>query len=127
MIILFVNCSLFPFIEWILSGLKTYETRNRNTLKSLINKKVYLAATGKGKRPIVYGYCIITDVIKVTNKRTYNRYRKQTKIEKASRFDWQSDTKQKYLYKLENVSRCSPFPLPDNVKRHGRIYCEVID
>ena len=126
MIILYINCKLFPFVELILSGLKTIETRNRNTLKSLIGKQVYIATTGKGKKPIVYGHCIISGCTVVTDKVTYNRYRKQTQIEKGSCYDFTSETKQKVLYHLDSVKRCTPFTVPDNVIRHGRIYCETI-
>lgn len=123
MIFLFINCSVFPFIAWILSGLKTYETRNRNTLKSLIGKTVYLTQTGKCKKPIVYGSCTITDCIIVKDKKTYNKYRKQAMIKPGSCYDFiVGSTKQKVLYRLGNVQRCKPFPMPDNVVRHGRIY-----
>lgn len=126
MIILYINCKLFPFVEWILYGLKAYETRNHNTLKNLVGKQVYLAATGKGKRPVIYGSCTITGSITVTDKRTYNRYRNQTCIEKGSCYDFTGSTKQKVLYRLDNVQRCKPFPIPENVVRHGRIYCETV-
>ena len=123
MIYLFINCNMFPFISWILSGLKVYETRNRNTLKSIIGKTVYLTQTGKGKRPIIYGYCTITEFIIINDKKTYNKYRKQTCIKKGSCYDFIiGSTKQKVLYRLENVQACKPFPMPENVIRHGRIY-----
>ena len=126
MIILYINCSLFPFIELILSGRKIYETRNRNTLKSLIGKTVFLAQTGTGKRPVIYGSCTISGLETIKDKRTYNKYRKYTCIEKGSCFDWKSSTKQKVLYHLDNVQRCKPFTIPENVIRHGRIYCETV-
>ena len=126
MIILFINCKLFPFVQWIISGLKTYETRNKNTLQSLIGRTVYLAETGKGKTPIIRCKCDITSVITVTDNTTYNRYRKYTRIKKGSVFDWNKATVKKCLYKLDNVQRCTPFELPCNVVRHGRIYCETV-
>jgi hypothetical protein len=125
--IVFINCSLFPFISWIISGLKVYETRNRNTLKQLIGKTVYLAETGKHKKPVVYCSCIIGDPIIVTDKRTYNRYRKQTHIVKGSIFDFTRGTKQKVLYPLLNVQPVEkPFPMPENIIRYGRTYSELI-
>ena len=126
MIILYINCKLFPFVAWILDGLKTYETRNRNTLKSLIGKTVYLAETGKGKRPVIYGSCTITGSVTITDKATYNRYRKQTCIKKGCQYDFTKVTKQKILYRLDNVQRCTPFLIPENIVRHGRVYAEVI-
>ena len=65
MYIVFINCDLFPFISWIISGKKLFETRNRNTLKSLIGKTVFLAETGKGKRPVIR--CIATIESKLSN------------------------------------------------------------
>ena len=126
MIIIYINCALFPFISWIIKGLKTYETRNRNTLKRFIGKTVYLAETGKGKRPIIRCSCLISGSVTITSKATYNALRKQTRIKKGSYFDWKDDTRQKILYKLENVQPCKPFPIPDNAIRHGYTWCEII-
>lgn len=126
MIVIFVNCSLFPFITWIIKGLKTYETRNKNTLKGFIGKTVYLAETGKHKKPVIRCCCNITELITITDKATYNKYRKYTKIKKGSCFDFiPGKTKKKCLYKLENVKACIPFELPENAERHGRIYAII--
>lgn len=126
MIILYINCSLFPFIDWIMKGLKVYETRNRNMLKSLVGKTVYIAETGKHKKPIIRCIAAITDCVKVESIKDYNRYRKYTRVKKGSCFDFTRETKQKYLYKLENVKACKPFEMPENVIRHGRVYAELI-
>ena len=126
MIIIYVNCALFPFVSWIISGLKTYETRNRNTLKRFIGKQVYLAETGKGKRPVVRCCCTIMDPVIVTDKKSYNRYRKQAMIEKGSIYDFTSSTKRKVLYPLSNVKAVKPFVVPDNAIRHGYTWCEII-
>ena len=125
MFVIYINCSLFPFITWIISGLKRFETRNRKTLKAFIGKTVYLAETGKYKRPVIRCTCTISEQITVTDKRTYNAMRKYTKIIKGSCFDWNSTTKQKILYRLDNVKACNPFPLPDNAIRKGRIYAII--
>ena len=126
MTIVYLNCKLFPFIAWIISGLKTYETRNRNTLKCLVGKTVYLAETGKNKQPIIRRKCIISDPVIVTDRKIYNTYRNKTRIKKGSCYDFNSSTKQKVLYPLLNVQAVKPFHIPDNVIRHGRIYCETI-
>lgn len=127
MIIVFINSKLFPFVQWIIAGLKLYETRNRNTLKNLIGKTVYLAETGKGKRPIVKCSCVIQDPIIVESKREYNKLRKQTMVKPGSVYDFSNTTKRKYLYKLDNVKPCKPFAMPDNAVYHGRIYATVND
>lgn len=127
MIIVYINCALFPFIDLIIKGLKLYETRNRNTLKSLIGKTIYIAETGKGKRPIIRCRCVITECLTITDRKTYNQYRQWTRVEKGSCFDFiPGQTKKKVLYKLENVQACKPFPVPENVIKHGRTYCEMI-
>lgn len=92
MIILFINCKLFPFVDLIIKGLKTYETRNRNTLKALLGKRVFIAETGKGKKPVVRCCCTIAGMVTVTDRKTYNRYRKFAQIEKKSTYDWNSKT-----------------------------------
>ena len=126
MIIIYINCALFPFVDLIIKGLKLYETRNRNTLKRFIGKAIYLAETGKGKRPIVRCCCTITDIITITDKATYNSYRKLTRIKPGSCYDFNSDTKKKVLYRLDNVQQCTPFPVPGNAIRHGRTWCEIV-
>ena len=122
--IVYINCSVFPFVDLIIANKKVYETRNRNTLKSLIGQEIYLAETGKGKAT-VKAKCTITDLVTVTDKATYNRYRKETQVAKGSVFDFCSSTKAKYLYRLDNVQPVEPFPVPDNTVKHGRVYATV--
>lgn len=126
MIVLYINCKLFPFVTWIIEGLKVYETRNRNMLKSLVGQTLYIAETGKHKRPIIRCVATITDVLKIESAKEYNRLRKYTKVKKGSIYDFTRETKQKYLYKLENVKACEPFEMPENVIRHGRVCAEII-
>lgn len=120
MVIVYINCKLFPFVSWIISGLKLYETRNKNTLKSIIGKQVYIAKTGKGKT-IVKCTAVIDSVLRIRTCTEYNKYRNSTCIKKGSCFDWNSETKQKYLYKLTNVKPCQEFtPVPEKLEKHGR-------
>ena len=122
MSIVFINCSLFPFISWIISGLKVYETRNRNTLKQLIGKTVYLAETGKHKKPVVRCMATIDSVIIVQDLKTYNSHRKQTKVIKGSVYDF-IPGKKKYLYRLANVQPVAAFEPPEGI-RHGFTWME---
>ena len=126
MIVLFINCKLFPFVSWIIAGIKLYETRNRNTLKKFIGKSVYVAETGKHKKPLIRCIVTIDSVIRINTRKDYNRYRKQTKVKKGSLYDFTRKTKCKYLYKLVNVQAVKEFCLPDNAKRYGYTYA-VID
>jgi len=125
MIIIYINCSLFPFISWIISGRKLYETRNKNTLKRFIGKRVYLAETGKGKAPVIRCSVVITELKTITTKTEYNTMRKAAMIKKGSCFDWNAKTLKKCFYKLENIQACKPFPMPENAVRHGRIYATL--
>jgi len=126
MIVLFINCKLFPFVAWIIKGLKLYETRNKNTLKRLIGKTVYIAETGKYKRPLIRCIATIDSVLRIDNRKDYDKYRKQTKVKKGSVYDFTRETKYKYLYRLSNVQPVKEFFLPDNSVYHGRI-CATID
>jgi hypothetical protein len=124
MIVLFINCKLFPFISWIIAGIKVFETRNRNTLKSIIGKRVFIAETGKYKRPLIRCAACFDNPVIVDNRKDFNRYRKQTKIKKGSCFDFIPGRK-KYLYPVCNVQQVNPFFLPDNAVYHGRVYATI--
>ena len=121
--IVFINCRKYAFINWIMAGAKIYETRNKNTLKSLIGKRVYIAETGKGKRPIIKCIATIDSVLIIDNFEDYNNLRDETMIEKNSVFDWKQETKRKYLYKLSNIEKISAF-IPKEGKRHGFVWME---
>ena len=123
--VVYINCKLFPFVAWILAGKKIYETRNRNTLKNLIGKRVYIAMTGKGKA-VILCMATIESCIVVDNKKQYNAMRKYTRIVKGSVFDWQQGTKKKYLYRLVNVVPVPAFPVPADCVKHGRTWAEFI-
>ena len=125
MIVIFINCSLFPFIDWIIKGWKLFETRNRNTLKSFIGKTVYFAETGKHKKPVVRCSCLISSVTIITDKKAYNGLRRYTRIKSGSLYDLKPETVKKCLYRLENVKPCKPFELPDNAIRKCRVYAIV--
>ena len=124
MIIVYINCKLFPFVDLIIALQKVFETRNRNTLKKLIGKTVYIAETGKHKKPLVRCSCIIGNPLVITDKKTYNQYRKQTKVKKGSVYDF-IPGKKKYLYPLCDVKEIEPFPIPENIVRYGRTYAII--
>ena len=122
--IVFINCSVFPFVLWILSGLKLFETRNRDTLKKLVGRRVMLAETGKGKKPIVKCIATIDYVIRIDNYKQWKKYRKQCRIVPGSAFDWaKGKTKYKYLYHLTDIEKIPEFNPPEGF-RHGRVWME---
>ena len=94
--IVFINCDLFPFVDWIIDGLKIYETRNRNTLKSLIGQVVMIAETHKGKKPIVRCMAYIDSMEKV-NVKQFDSMRNDTRIVPGSVYDLTDTNKTKCL------------------------------
>ena len=121
--IVFINCSRFPFIAWIMQHLKLYETRTRNTLGSLIGQRVYLAETGKG-HPVIRCSAVISSVIECRSQWAWiHWYRHCSKIKPGSQYDWKPETKVKWLYELTDVQEVAPFTPPKDV-RHGRVWME---
>ena len=121
--IVFINCKEQPFIDQILAGDKRYETRNRNTLGSLIGQRVFLAETGHGRRPFVRAVCTISDMWYVCSREAWDWYKPNTCIKDGSKYDWQENSKTKWLYTLCHVSPVAPFYAPEGV-RHGRVWME---
>ena len=121
--IVFINCDLFPFVSWIAKRKKIFETRNRNTLKSLIGQRVYIAETGKCKRPVVRCIATLKSVSIIDNFAEYDKLRNKTMIETGSAYDWKPETRRKYLYKLSSVETVSAFIPADGI-RHGFTWME---
>lgn len=120
--IIFINCDLFPFVDWIISGLKIYETRNRNTLKAFIGQVVLIAETHKGKRPIVRCVAYIDSMEKVNIER-FNALREKTMVFPGSAYDLTDSSKTKCLYRLSYVYPIPCFIPPEDV-RHGYTWME---
>ena len=121
--VIFINCKEFPFVQQIMNGTKTYETRNRNTLKRFIGEHVLIAETGNGA-PIIRCSATIWGTVEVFTRSAWLYYMPYTEIPNGSRYDWQPGTKKKVLYRLENVQRIKPFELNAFSRRHGRVWAE---
>lgn len=126
--VLFINCSAEQFVDWIIGGLKTYETRTRNTLKTLLSwalgRRILIAETGHG-RPLVRCSAVIDQVVAVRSREEWEDYLQFTWIPVGSRYDWTPDTKVKWLYHLTDVRPIAePFHLPADALRHGRVWAE---
>lgn len=119
---IFINDRHARFTEMILDEAKLYETRTRRTLHRLVGQRVAIIRTGKGPAQIV-GYATITGCIECNSLHDYEPYRNQCKLA-GTPFEWHSDTVHKYLYRIESIERCDPYPVPDDVIRHGRTYVE---
>ena len=126
--VLFVNCEREPFVDWMMCHLKQYETRTRNTLKSLLSwalgRRILIAETGHGA-PLVRCSAVIDQVVAVYDQATWEDYLEQTWIPVGSKYDWKPTTKVKYLYHLKDVHPVgTPFLLPSTCRRHGRVWAE---
>lgn len=126
--VLFINCLHERFVDWIIGGLKEYETRTRNTLKSFLDtylgQRILIAETGRG-RPLVRCSAVIDQVVAVYDRATWEDYLEQTWIPVGSKYDWKPSTKVKYLYHLKDVHPIAePFRLPQGSRRHGRVWAE---
>ena len=119
---IFINCAAAPFIDDIIDGRKTYETRTRDTLRQFVGRRVLLAETGNG-RPVVRCSAVITCAVPVDDRATWRKMRRSTRVPSGSRYDWQPGTRRKWLYGLSGVVACWPFVAPEGV-RHGRVWME---
>lgn len=128
--VLFINCRRYRFIDWIISGLKEYETRTRNTLKKLLDtylgQRILIAETGRGN-PLVRCSAVIDQVVAIHDRTTWEDYLGQTWVPVDSDYDWKPTTKVKYLYHLIDVHPIAkPFRLPRSARRHGRVWAEYV-
>lgn len=108
-----INCKDIDFVQMILDGVKTVETRNTNSLKSLVGQRIGLVRTGCGKAMLM-GYATIVKVI-VYDTETFRSDFKRHRVPQNSEYDIQLV---KYGYILENVEKC----LPSAVQSKGIVY-----
>lgn len=116
---IFINDHSFPYTQEILLQHKTIETRTRNTLKKLIGKRVAIIRTGKGK-PQIVGYVTIAKAA-FCPADLFDSFRNKTLIPCGDPYDSKAG---KWFYYLENAEKCTPYPIPENAVRHGRVWVE---
>ena len=123
--VVFINCRKHPFCDSILYGFKTFETRTRNTLGCLVGKNCLFCETGTKKQPVSRFYATIDYVIRVDSKEQFEQYRKQCDIMPGSDYDWNNDTKVKYLYHLTDITGEDEYHMTFSKEhRHGRTWAE---
>jgi hypothetical protein len=81
-----INDKVHDFTGQILRGEKTIETRNTNSLKSYIGKRVGIIRTGKGKAYLV-GYCSVGEPKVYRNEVEFRKDYSKHLVEKGSKFD----------------------------------------
>ena len=121
--VIFINCQVEPFVQDIMDYLKQYETRNRNTLGRFLGERILIAETGHGS-PLVKCIATIDEIISLTTKEDWDEYLEVTYVPVGSKYDWQQDTKKKWLYHLTDIRPVKPFRLPKDCPRHGRVSAE---
>ena len=125
--VIFINTTSAPFVDDIIDGRKTYETRTRNTLKSLLTwalgERILIAETGHGD-PVVRCSAVIDHFGAVYTEERWNDLRNVHRVPVGSEYDWKPDTKVKWLYHLTDVKTLAPFILPKDCPRHGRVWAE---
>lgn len=123
--VIFINCKDEPFVDAIIDGRKVYETRNRNSLRSLLfwalGQRILIAETGHGD-PVVKCSAVIDHFGSVYTEERWDSLRKVHCVPKDSKYDWKPDTKVKWLYHLSDVRPVEPF-IPVGI-RHGRVWME---
>jgi len=119
---IFINDSEFPYSAFILNGFKTYETRNRQTLRHLRGERVAVIRTGRG-RTMVIGEVTIGGAT-VVGHDDFLRWISRTYVFPDSKF-YPKPGEKKYCYRMLSPEWYPvPYPLPENVTRHGRVWCE---
>lgn len=104
-----INDKYTPYTELILCGMKDVETRNRNTLKSLVGQRVGIIRTGKGKAMLV-GYVTIDHVIKYETEAEFRADYNRHCVLGGSKYDIKKGGV-KYGYVLTDIERCDPTPV----------------
>lgn len=99
-----INDKHQPFTSQILSGIKTIETRNSNSLKPYIGRRVGIIRTGKGRATLI-GFCTIGEPIVYKSKAQFNADYKKHLVANGSKFYIK---KVKYGYPLLDVEKTLP-------------------
>ncbi len=103
-----INDETQPFTAQILSGEKTIETRDSNSLDPYLNQKVGLVRTGQGTATLV-GYADIVGVKKYTTEEEFRKDQDAHLVEPGSEYDWTPKGKVGYL--LGNPEAVEPYEL----------------
>jgi len=104
-----INDKIQDFTGQILSGRKTMETRDTDSLRAYVGKEVGIIRTGKGKAQVV-GYMTIGEPVVYNNRAEFKKDQSKHLVKTGSDFDIRAG-KTKYGYPLTNVRKVSPFPV----------------
>ena len=99
-----INCKTQDFINQILNGDKTIETRNTPSLRPYVGKRIGLIKTGCGKA-ILCGYATITKEVHYKNEEEFRYDEDKHLVQKGNVYDIVTE---KYGYLLSDVVRIKP-------------------
>ena len=89
------------FADMIVDGHKTLESRNSDTLRPYVGKRVAIVRTGEGKAKAI-GEVTVGEP-KVVNQKQFRAMEDEHKVPKGSRFDINTPTK--HLYPMHDPVR----------------------
>lgn len=102
-----VNDTECNYTDLILSGIKTIETRETRSLKSLVGKRVGLISTHKNRKAFLVGYVDIVSEIKYNTVEEFRKDCIKHHVLAGSKYDIKMGGV-KYGYVLANPQECDP-------------------
>jgi len=81
-----INDSCEPWTEMILGGIKTVETRNTDSLRPYVGKRVGIIRTGSGKATLV-GYMTLGEPIVYKDEESFRKDEERHMVGKGSKYD----------------------------------------
>lgn len=111
------------FVDKIFDLEKIHETRNRNTLGLLAGERVAIIQSDRKGGSAVVGE-VTVGVGRSVNYHGFDSRRDLHCVPEGSAYDCKTDGS-KYLYPMYKPVRYeTPYPVPSNAIRHGRVWCE---
>lgn len=122
--VVFINCDEVNFVDLIISGRKILETRHFNTLGGLVDRRVLIAETHKGKKPVIRCSCVLRNPKHIKYLGVWGMYAEGACIPNYEEW-WDFKRPGRWSYEIHDV-------LEENLvwsegKRHGRVWMEYED
>ena len=115
-----VNDDLVPFTDLILQGIKTIETRNSNTLKSIIGEPVGLIKTSKKNKALLVGIVKLSDPIIYKTEKQFKQDFEKHRIKDCNLYGFKNGIKYGYPVKVLKV-----FKTPKQVQSFGIVLRKI--
>ena len=112
--------SNLSYSDLIIDGKKTIETRNTNSLKPYVGKRVSIVKTGEGKENTKAIGSVIIGEPEIVGVEKFRQLKNEHLVPEGSEFDIK---KEKYLYPLKQPIR---FEKPFSVSKYGIVERKII-